>query len=297
MDSGARMPAPGVVSYDLINPLFSDHADKHRYVYIPKGASAHANGDGLVDFPVGTVLVKSFAYANRYLETRLLIHKAEGWEALPYVWNADGSQAVYAPVGKRIDVAAGYAAPDTPAFTYAVPNKNQCKTCHQMGDLVVPIGPKARNLDHIGPYGTHQLQDWYARGMLDIPVAISQEVPDVEDAGAPLDERARAYLDINCAHCHKATGSASNSGLWLSWEETDLVKLGFGKHPTAAGRGSGTALHVITPGLPDASILVHRMASTEPGVAMPELGRALADAKGVALIRAWIAKSAEAEES
>lgn len=296
-DAAARKPASGVVKYDLINPLFSDHADKHRLVYMPIGTQAQVDTDGAVRFPIGTVLVKSFAYGERYLETRLLIHKASGWQALPYVWNSDQTEAVYAPVGKRIPIAVGEAAPDAPAFTYAVPNKNQCKTCHQTGDAVVPIGPKLRNLDHLGPNGVNQIQDWQARGWLASAPDVVKVMPDALDSSAPLNERARAYLDINCGHCHKATGSASNSGLWLSWTETDAIKLGFGKHPTAAGRGSGRALYVITPGDPDASILAHRMASNEPGVAMPELGRALVDAYGVALIREWIANTGEAEES
>ncbi|MEL7103812.1 MAG: hypothetical protein AAGL97_14765, partial [Pseudomonadota bacterium] len=90
------------------------------------------------------------------------------------------------------------------------------------------------------------------------------------------------------AHCHKATGSASNSGLWLDWEIEDAVTWGVGKHPTAAGRGAGDALVVIKPGDPAASILSFRMASDEPGIAMPELGRALVHDEGVALIEAWI---------
>jgi hypothetical protein len=104
-----------------------------------------------------------------------------------------------------------------------------------------------------------------------------------------LDHRARAYLDINCAHCHREGGSASNSGLWLQTSETSPVRLGIAKYPTAAGRGAGEAVHIISPGAPDQSILAYRMASTETGIAMPELGRALQDPDGVALVRAWIA--------
>jgi mono/diheme cytochrome c family protein len=110
------------------------------------------------------------------------------------------------------------------------------------------------------------------------------------DPDISLTDQARAYLDINCAHCHKPTGSASNSGLWLEWETKDAVKWGVGKHPTAAGRGSGDALVVIEPGQPERSILSYRMASDEAGIAMPELGRALIDEEGVALINAWISE-------
>ncbi|MEM7329856.1 MAG: SO2930 family diheme c-type cytochrome [Pseudomonadota bacterium] len=287
-DKAARVPARGVVKYDLINPLFSDHADKHRFVFVPDGQSASYREGEVFDFPVGSVLVKTFAYGERYLETRLLVHKADGWEAMPYVWNEDQTEATYAPIGKRIEIAQAIAASDAPAFTYAVPNKNQCKTCHQNGDAVHPIGPKARNLNQAGPHGANQIEDWFARGIIS---GVPEHVPVMARAFDPavsLETQARAYLDINCAHCHKASGSASNSGLWLAWEIEDAVTWGVGKHPTAAGRGAGDALVVIKPGDPAASILSFRMASDEPGIAMPELGRALVHDEGVALIEAWI---------
>lgn len=290
LDRQARQPARGVVKYDLINPLFSDHTDKHRFVFVPVGQAAEYTGPDVFDFPVGTVLVKTFAYGERYLETRLLIHKADGWQAFPYVWNEDGSDADYAPVGKRIEISADWGPGD---FTYTVPNKNQCKTCHQNGHEISPIGPKARNLNHDGPYARNQLEDWRARGLVaDVPDGIVA-MPWVEDVSLGLEPRARAYLDINCAHCHKASGSASNSGLWLDWEEADPVKIGFGKHPTAAGRGAGLNRYVIVPGDPDASIIAFRMASGEAGIAMPELGRALIDEDGVELVRDWIAAMPE----
>ncbi|MEO1659736.1 MAG: SO2930 family diheme c-type cytochrome [Pseudomonadota bacterium] len=289
-DERARLPGAGMVKYDLINPLFSDHTDKHRYVFVPEGQAATYRDTDVVAFPVGSVLVKTFAYGDRFLETRLLIHKNEGWEAIPYVWNEDQTEAVYAPVGKRIEISSGMAADGAPGFTYAVPNKNQCKTCHQNGDAVSPIGPKARNLNHTGPYGVAQIEDWLARGLLtDVPDQLPAMAKAFE-VGTSLELQARAYLDINCAHCHKANGSASNSGLWLEWEIEDPIKWGVGKHPTAAGRGAGEALVVIEPRQPDDSIMVFRMDSDEPGVAMPELGRALIHAEGVALIEAWIAE-------
>ena len=66
-DQRGREPAAGVVKYDLINPLFSDYADKHRFVFVPDGqAASYVEGD-VLDFPVGTVLVKTFAYGERYV--------------------------------------------------------------------------------------------------------------------------------------------------------------------------------------------------------------------------------------
>lgn len=297
-DAAGRELADGVVAYDLVNPLFSDNASKHRAVFVPEGEAAAYRETDVFDFPVGTVLIKTFAFApdmrtpaegEVYKETRLLIHKADGWAAFPYLWNEDQTEAVYVPAGKWLDLEFIDPAGEPVSIDYRVPNQNQCKTCHQLGDDIAPIGPKARNLNHEGPYGKAQLADWSARGILNGLPDAPPSVPEVHDASARLEERARAYLDINCAYCHRAEGSASNSGLWLSYDVADATKIGLGKHPTAAGRGSGDAELVIEPGAPDQSILTYRMASTEAGVAMPELGRALIDEDGLELVRAWIA--------
>jgi len=296
MASGA--PADGVIPYDLINPLFSDHAEKHRFVFVPPGAAAHYHDTDVFTFPVGTVLVKSFAFApdmrapeeGAYLvETRLLIHREAGWAAYPYIWNEAQTDAVYSPVGERRDIATISPAGAPLTLRYAVPNQNQCKTCHLSGRDIAPIGPRARHLALDGPPHGNQLDQWARAGILTgLPETVSADA-GAFDPWQPLDARARAWLEINCAHCHKADGSASNSGLWLTADETSPARLGIRKHPVAAGRGSGGLFQVIVPGEPDASILLHRMASTEPGVAMPELGQSVPDPDGLALIRAWIA--------
>ncbi len=297
-DDEAREAAPRVVAYDLINPLFSDHAVKDRRVFVPEGETATYSEDGVFDFPVGTVLTKTFAFApdmrqpdiGAYkVETRVLIRKTDGWAAYPYIWNDSGTEATYAPAGARRSIETIDPTGAALTIAYAVPNRNQCKTCHQAGDAIAPIGPKARNLNHPGPYGVNQLDDWRDAGILSAGFDQAPASVAVADVGAPLDARARAYLDINCAHCHKADGSASNTGLWLEAIETEPVRIGFGKRPTAAGRGAGHGLVVIEPGAPDASILTYRMASAEAGVAMPELGRSVIDADGLALVRDWIA--------
>ncbi len=287
-DIVASEPSHGVVPYQLINPLFSDHARKDRLVFIPKGQSAEWTEEDVFAFPVGTVLIKSFSYSETgKLETRLLIHKAEGWAAYPYVWNAERTEAHYRPIGARREITITGPSGTPLDLTYTVPNQNQCKTCHQAGDAITPVGPKARNL------GAAQTEVWEQKRILNGRAATFDVVPSVLSEEGTLDARARAYLDINCAHCHKADGAASNSGLWLSWEEQNLTALGVGKHPTAAGRGAGELLTVIDPGAPDTSILVYRMASTDPGIAMPELGRTLTDEIGLEVVRTWIAEMQE----
>jgi hypothetical protein len=103
-----------------------------------------------------------------------------------------------------------------------------------------------------------------------------------------IESRALSYLRVNCGHCHKPSGSASNSGLFFDDQFGSEAALGIGKRPVAAGRGSGNFDFVIEPGHPERSILIHRMKSTDPGVAMPELGRATAHDEGIALLEGWI---------
>lgn len=298
-DAAALQPVEGVVPYDLVNALFSDYASKHRLVYVPKGQTARYDPDKVFDFPIGAVLIKTFAFApdqrepakgERYVETRLLIHKPNGWVAYPYVWNAAQTEAVYTPEGSRQAIDTIAPTGEALHLAYAVPNQNQCKACHQSGHELQPIGPKARNLNHAGPAGANQIVDWSARGiLLDAPAPDKASSVPAAFGDAPLDQRARAWLDINCAHCHKADGGASNSGLYLGWTETDPQGWGVRKRPVAAGRGAGENYFVIEPGHPDQSILVHRMESTEPGVLMPELGRTVRDERAIKLVSDWIA--------
>ena len=278
LDRAGTNPTPGVEPYRLNMPLFSDGAEKLRYVYVPEGTEVKTAGGGLLDLPVGSALIKTFAFPEgdglRYIETRVLLHREEGWVALPYVWNEEQNEATLALAGARRDVAT----PWGEQISYRVPNKNQCKECHGLNGAVTPIGPKARNLSSawlqsfLGrvPDGADTMPKWEARETADPAAA------------------ARAYLDVNCAHCHRAGATASNSGLDLRWEVDDAHALGIGKRPVAAGRGSGGHMFDIVPGDPESSILVYRMASDEPGVAMPELGKATVDEEGVALVERWI---------
>lgn len=277
-------PAPGVIPYVLNTALFSDGAEKLRFIYVPDGAQVEADGEGLLQFPVGSALIKTFAFGEgddrRLIETRVLLHRADGWIALPYRWNAEQTEARLAIAGGRLDLTT----PAGEAISYRIPNKNQCKSCHSLDDAVVPIGPKARNL---APELLNRLVD---EGMLATRPEVAHPMPRWEDASAGTTALARAYLDVNCAHCHQPGGGASNSGLDLRWEQDDPYAIGVRKPPVAAGRGAGGLLVSIAPGEPDKSILVHRMDSSEPGVAMPELGRSSIDARAVAVMREWIAE-------
>jgi uncharacterized repeat protein (TIGR03806 family) len=298
----ALKPNIGVVPYDINTPLFSDYATKYRFVWMPPGTSATYNDARVFDFPVGTIFSKTFAFPDadrggkqRIIETRLLVHARSGWVGLPYVWNTQQTEA-------SLDVAADpttvhWVHPSGVRYTidYVIPNTNQCKGCHDESKVMIPIGPKARNLnkDFNYPEGRiNQLTYWTKVGYLK-GAPIPRQSPrlpvwDDPSTGA-LDARARAYLEVNCGHCHNPQGPANTTGLYLMANQADPMRLGLCKVPVSAGQGSGDLLFDVVQGKPDESILVHRMESTTPKVMMPELGRTLIHREGVALIREWIA--------
>lgn len=295
-------PAAQVIPYQLNSALFSNYAEKLRFVVLPNGQPATYNADHVFDMPVGTILIKNFYYpkdfrdlnkGRRILETRLLVHEPDGWTALPYIWNDEQTEAYYDVAGdtKAIEYIDGKG--KKIKTNYLVPNKNQCKGCHAVGDKIIPIGVAARHLNGPMDYGSgvyNQLVYWKQQGMLnelpehDVPANSNWADPATGD----VNQRARAYLDINCGHCHSRNGPANTSGLFLDIHNTDPTALGIMKTPVAAGRGSGNLDVDIMPGHADKSILVYRMNTTDPGIAMPEIGREQIHAEALTLIREWI---------
>ena len=177
-------PRPRVEGYELVNALFSDHATKDRHVYLPPGTTIGVGARGVLEFPVGSAILKTFSLAPdlrtpergaRRIETRVLVRRAEGWVAWPYVWNEAGTDAVYSPVGAH--AVREVVGPDGKALRidYRVPNQNQCKTCHQRGDAITPIGPTLRNL----------------RSAAWKPGVSAGHAPAAFDASLPLEPRAR----------------------------------------------------------------------------------------------------------
>jgi uncharacterized repeat protein (TIGR03806 family) len=316
----------GVMPYDLNTPLFTDYALKLRTVWMPAGANAGYTTAGVLDFPVGTIISKTFHYEKSevqndgtlvvtrtdresalnadgvldldemvLIETRLLVRYDDGWRALPYVWNAAQTDATLEIAGDYRQVAFVDGS-EVENVTYIVPDMNQCSGCHvtdHTAKQLQPIGPRAWQLNREYAWwgnGATQLENWSARGMLqgfdgDAPAGVRWSAP----GDATLQQRARAYLDANCAHCHNPSGAADTSALHLNIDAPLDRLYGLCKPPVAVGRGSGDRPFDIFPGRPDDSILVFRMQHTDPAIAMPELGRSVVHEEGVQVVSDWIA--------
>jgi uncharacterized repeat protein (TIGR03806 family) len=290
-------PNQRVLPYDLNTPLFTDYATKRRFVWMPQGQAAIYKADDTFDFPRGTIFSKTFSYPDealggkeRLIETRLLVNTNSGWVALPYVWNTAQTEATLDVNADAVEVNW-----KNSRIHYVIPNSNQCKECHDQSKITGPIGPKARHLNRELDYQDgrfNQLVYWtrlgYLRGAPDPSQAPKQPIWNDPSTGS-LNARARTYLEVNCAHCHSPNGSASNTGLYLTDLETDPMRIGFCKTPVSAGNASAGMLFDAVRGHPELSILAHRMASDEPKIMMPEIGRTLVHREGVELIREWLA--------
>lgn len=307
-DAGRLTPAPGTVEYELTTSLFSDYALKQRTLRLPPGAPVRYATDDVLTLPVGTIISKTFSFAAdlrtprenvTVIETRLLLHQPTGWEAVAYVWNAQRTDAEKRVGGQVVPVSFVQLDGGVRAFNYLVPSRNQCLLCHHVVDdagtqVLRPIGPRVRALNRDHDYGhgaENQLQHLADEGLLDgLPAGGGwPRLPDAFDANdGTLDERARAYLEINCGHCHRANATAGNtSQLFLDLGNTDPFHLGVCKRPGSAGAGAGGTFD-IQPGAHDESILWFRMQTEESGKMMPQLGRTLRHDEGADLLRAWI---------
>ncbi|UXD87311.1 SO2930 family diheme c-type cytochrome [Thalassolituus hydrocarboniclasticus] len=315
--------------YTLSAPLFTDYASKYRFVFIPEGQTATYSEKEVFEFPEGTVITKTFTMPadtsdrgiakERMIETRLLIKKANGWVARAYVWNEAGTEAVRDKNGELVAINNLQHGEDTLSFNYAVPDQNACVSCHQFNpngnhDAVngvdptpayfSPIGPKARYLNTDYDFGQgpkNQLNKWVEENMLSgLPDENSsiQKAADFSDykslgeySGTPelLTATAKSWIDINCAHCHRTEGQASNTGFRADynvlWQGNEQYHGACAK--PVSGSQSGSTL-IIVPGDSSNSLVYNRLHTAEPGKAMPPLGRAVIHTEGTALIKAWI---------
>ena len=295
-----QRPRDGVVPYEVNARLYSDGTHKRRFIVLPPGETITFEETDRWDYPRGTIIIKTFLaegnaqLGRRVLETRLLTREGDGrWRPQTYLWDEDQRAARRHLIGAKIELQpAGFDEP----FTYQVPNKNQCKNCHGQDRVLEPLGPRTRQLNGVSSITgqpQNQLERMAALGMFDReigPVDQLESIPDYRDDSAPLHERALAYLEANCGHCHNPDGSGGTSGLHLEFHGTEGIDYGVCRRPVAAGGASGDLSYDIDPGKPERSILLQRMKSQDPEVKMPELPLRTVDPEGVAIVEQWISE-------
>lgn len=298
-------PNTKVLPFEPASSLFADYAHKKRFVWMPAGTKATFNGsDNALEFPVGAVLIKSFYYNNvqptnvtKIIETRLLIKNTTGWKAYDYIWNDQQTEAVLETTGNGVFIPITWVENgNTKSINYKTPSQTECITCHKInpthaagGEITIPIGVKPQNLNTLYNYnGTsqNQLAMWKSMGYLgnDIPTTINSTV-NWEDTSKSLESRARSYIDINCAHCHRDGGHCDYVNMRFNYSNPDLSTFGVCMTPLFNIPGGP---FVINGGFADQSEMVIRVGSNEGSVMMPIIGRTIVHQEGLQLIKDWI---------
>ena len=209
------IPAEDFELLELSSILYTDYAKKQRLVKVPEGEQITRLPDGSIDFPDGTILTKTFYYYNderdtslgkRIIETRLLIKESDVWNIATYTWNAEQTEATLELQGTDTQVDWVNSTGNSVSTVYHVPDANECIACHQSSSTMIPLGTKLRNLNRtVERNGTlvNQITHLQSLGFLsNFPSSAVASIVDYNEASNSLSDRGRAYLDLNCAHCH-----------------------------------------------------------------------------------------------
>jgi uncharacterized repeat protein (TIGR03806 family) len=296
-------PESGVIPYTVNSPLWSDGADKERFLALPPGTQMRIEGDGRLDFPNDSVLVKSFSLDDRWLETRLL-HKERGeWRFYTYVWNDEQTDAEL--LGEegldRTFTVRDPAAPDGKREQkWRFPSRTECMMCHtrQSGfTLGLTTHQLNRDFEYSATTGAkpqavvtdNQIRALAHVGLISNPPANIGKLPrhaDPYDDAADLTARARSYLHVNCAHCHQRDGGGARADLQLL-AGLDLKSTGMLNSKPEEGTLGLLDPRIIVPGNPSRSLLLHRLSIRGEGQ-MPKVGTQVPDKRAADMIRRWI---------
>ena len=298
-DTPDMAPAAGLVPYELIVPFWSDGAEKQRFVTVPDGGKIHFTPTGEWTFPAGTVFVKTFSLATneldphslRRLETRLLVRDNHGGVyGVTYKWRPDNRDADLLATNLTEAIAI-QTATGVRTQQWYYPSRADCLTCHTANAGYV-LGVKTRQLnrDFTYPSGVtdNELRTWNHLGWFDPPLdkATLNQLPRLaatDDATRSLQDRARSYLDANCAQCHRPQGTVA---YFDARYDTPLAEQNLIDGPVLIDERIDGA-RVIAPDDIWRSILYMRTDTTE-AFKMPPLTRNTIDVRGMKLLRQWI---------
>lgn len=291
--SDLATPTPGLIPYLVGAPLWSDGLVKQRWMVVPPEQRIAIDEQGRWEFPEGSVLIKTFALesipgdpsSRRSVETRFMVRRAGTWDFHTYRWRDDGSDADWLAEGQSVELeVSGPAGHET--FEWQFPSEVGCRNCHGFGEGTL-LGPTSLQMNRVVRYGDDSREQLDALAQLDLfaespdPATLPRLV-DPADSSADLDQRARAYLHANCAHCHQPAWMRPDLRWTTAFAETQTCD-----HPIEFPSPDVAGTLRIDPGAPMNSNLWLRMQTRGEGQ-MPLLGSGRIDATGIALIEAWI---------
>lgn len=204
---------------ELNSVLFTDFAYKQRLVKLPSGTKMTRLADNSIEFPNGTILSKTFFYyiderdsslGKNIIETRLMIKEDDKWNAASYRWNESQSEAFLQLNGSSKPISWLNSLGQNRSTLYKIPNENECMTCHQSNNSITHLGPTIQNLNKtVSRNGAliNQLSHLQSKNLLEnFSVNLVPSMVDYRNLNASISNRGRAYLALNCAHCHNPKG-------------------------------------------------------------------------------------------
>jgi uncharacterized repeat protein (TIGR03806 family) len=311
--------APFVVPYEVNSPLWSDNANKERGFVIPKGSKIHVKDcatasaectqgpqdTGKWVMPVGTVMVKSFSFDGKLVETRLLMRADENtWNGYSYQWNEAQTEATVVPADDdaSLNNMRAHVMFNTGQRTvsWIFPYRFDCTGCHTKS-AGSTLGPETRQMNRkLGNVATNpnQIDAWKTMGLFEnagpptpyqaaLVLPYDGQLGTAPKGAATLEARARSYLHANCAYCHRPDGDFSNMDFRV---DTTFKNMGAcGVTPAKGDVGVSGAL-VLSPGQPMMSSMWLRMHAAYMGdrTRMPQLATYVLDDLGLGVISDWI---------
>ncbi len=284
--SDPTIPDDGLIPYTVNTPLWSDGAGKHRWLAIPEGAKVTIQDNGDLEFPIGTVFIKTFSFQDLPVETRLFMRHSDGsWAGYSYEWNDELTDAQLLPAGKTKVIGEG--------ITWNFPSRAQCLQCHTEA-AGFTLGPEVAQLNGMHFYPStgrevNQLATWDHIGLFEggLP-ALPADLPALvrfSDDSAPLVQRARSYLHANCSNCHRPNGPAqANIDFRFS---SAINEVGVCDALPQQGDLGVANAHLLIPGDPFNSIISLRMHALDVH-RMPPLATSVIDEEGTSVIDDWI---------
>lgn len=299
-DLRTLVPAAGLIPYELNVTFWSDGARKSRLAGIPRGKTIGFSPTGAWQFPDGAVFVKTFEMVmderqperTRRLETRVLVRDDTGGVyGVVYKWRADGSDADLLPASETEELSITRADGTVRTQQWYYPSRKDCLECHTAnagGVLGVSTRQLNRSVTYPSKVSDNQLRAWNHLGLFsprlrEADIADYPALADPADASRSIEDRARSYLDANCAHCHRPGGTVAS---FDARYDTPLGQQGLIDGPVLINERIDRA-RVIAPNDIWRSIAFMRV-NTDGALRMPPLARGRIDESGVALLREWI---------